>query len=510
MRDVIRAISRLGLKLAGPQHRARVKLRRMGDRCRNRRNWHQAKSYYGRYLEIVPEDTGIWVQYGHTCIEIGDLRAAEAAYKKSIEIGPSSDAYLSLGRLLTSRGELACATTAFRKAVEIEAGFDICAHRKSGEDDPEHKDDPEHEMESAIVSALYFNLLKRYPDPVGHRHYTQVLREQGLEVGLSSVVRIMLASSEFHAIAAPARYPGRFYETPVFLMEQSDPRIQYNTGEPSFSRPVWQLCTAKQFRDPMAESWRRARKGELRIDRKFWEWDYILQALYINDMLNTGRKGLGFAVGREPLSAIMAARGCEIVATDAPPEMASLGGWAEGGEYAARLEDLNEEELCDHERFHEKVCFRHVDMNHIPDDLINFDFVWSSCAFEHIGSLEAGLEFVERAMNCLRPGGIAVHTTEFNLSSNSLTIDKPNASFYRKRDIEGLYVRLKESGHRVFPLNLCPGDEPEDLFVDTPPYGWDTPQPNAEPVCLKLLYPDPELPIVLTSMGIIVQRGNHA
>ena len=52
-------------------------------------------------------------------------------------------------------------------------------------------------------------------------------------------------------------------------------------------------------------------------------------------------------------------------------------------------------------------------MNHLPDDLRGFDFTWSSCALEHLGTLAAGADFVVAQMDCLRPGGVAVHTTEF-------------------------------------------------------------------------------------------------
>ena len=34
---------------------------------------------------------------------------------------------------------------------------------------------------------------------------------------------------------------------------------------------------------------------------------------------------------------------------------------------------------------------------------------------DRIGSIELGLQFIENSMATLRPGGVAVHTTEFNL-----------------------------------------------------------------------------------------------
>ena len=57
--------------------------------------------------------------------------------------------------------------------------------------------------------------------------------------------------------------------------------------------------------------------------------------------------------------------------------------------------------------------FSVVDMNAVPEDLRDFDFSWSSGAVEHLGTLGAGADFVLAQMDCLRPGGVSVHTTEF-------------------------------------------------------------------------------------------------
>ena len=51
-------------------------------------------------------------------------------------------------------------------------------------------------------------------------------------------------------------------------------------------------------------------------------------------------------------------------------------------------------------------------MRDLPDDLGSFDFIWSSCSFEHLGSLGEGERFVLEALRFLKPGGVAVHTTE--------------------------------------------------------------------------------------------------
>ncbi len=75
-------------------------------------------------------------------------------------------------------------------------------------------------------------------------------------------------------------------------------------------------------------------------------------------------------------------------------------------------------------------------MNDIPGDLEGFDFNWSSCSFEHLGSIEKGINFLMNQLKTLKPGGWAVHTTEFNVSSDDKTIESGDTVVYRKKDIE--------------------------------------------------------------------------
>jgi hypothetical protein len=108
-------------------------------------------------------------------------------------------------------------------------------------------------------------------------------------------------------------------------------------------------------------------------------------------------------------------------------------------------------------------------MNDLPDDLRDFDFSWSSCAFEHLGTIEAGLAFVERQMDTLRPGGVAVHTTEYNVSSDDETVSAGGTVVYRRQDLVGLADRLRAQGHRI-ELDLTLGETPTDRHVDVPPF----------------------------------------
>ena len=281
--------------------------------------------------------------------------------------------------------------------------------------------------------------------------------------------------------------------------QRFDPRshafLDGNLPEPTLASPTSQLCTASQFGEPLYRDWCRALHEVPTLHRKQWEFVYILRVLELAGCLAPGRRGLGFGCGREPLVAAMAMRGCEVVATDLDLGSAAGQGWIETGQHSRTLDDLNDRGICAPEPFRERVMFRAQDMNRIDANLTGFDFVWSSCAFEHLGSIRHGLEFVENAMRCLRPGGIAVHTTEFNLSSNGSTLESPTLSVFRRRDIEGLVHALESEGHRVWPLNLQPGAGPVDRYVDVPPY-------RAEPH-LKLRLSR----FVITSFGLVIERS---
>jgi SAM-dependent methyltransferase len=190
-------------------------------------------------------------------------------------------------------------------------------------------------------------------------------------------------------------------------------------------------------------------------------------------MLTEGRKGLGFGVGTEPLSAYFAERGCEIVATDMNADAAEAAGWTNSNEHAAGLAALNQRHICHPERFASHVTFRNADMNAIPSDLSGFDFTWSSCAFEHLGSIDLGLDFVKESARRLRPGGVAVHTTEPNCSSDEATVETGQTVLFRRRDILKLAEDLRAEGC-LLDLSFDLGNEPLDRHVDLPPYSHHT------------------------------------
>lgn len=255
-------------------------------------------------------------------------------------------------------------------------------------------------------------------------------------------------------------------------------------------------CTSHHFHYELYDYWCEQIKEPKTFHRKQWEFVYISQALHERGLLQEGSRGLGFGVGREPLVSLFASRGCSIVATDLAADEVVNKGWAETGQHAASLEVLNTRGICDPKVFSARATFRPVDMNNIPSDLEGFDFCWSACALEHLGSLQNGAVFVEKSVDTLRPGGIAVHTTEYNLTSDNDTVSTGNTVLYRHRDIMALIKKLRDAGHKVEPLMIHLGSTHVDKHIDLPPY--QGPQPH-----LRIRLGS----YAITSVGLIIQRG---
>lgn len=269
--------------------------------------------------------------------------------------------------------------------------------------------------------------------------------------------------------------------------------------EPSFVGLTSSVCRQIHFSLDEFRYWTRAMGRYPRMHRKEWEWFYISQALFERGLLQPGRRGLVFAVGQEPLPSLFARYGCDILATDQAPDSAAASGWASSGMYSAHADALHHASVVHRAAFDARVRFEHADMNDVPARFNDqFDFCWSSCAFEHLGSLEHGLRFVQKSIDTLVPGGIAVHTTEFNLSSNDDTWETIGSALFRRRDIEDLIARLEADGHSVEPVIWDIGRGMAETVVDRPPYR------QSPHLTLNIVGYD------CTSIGLIIRRGGGA
>ncbi len=232
------------------------------------------------------------------------------------------------------------------------------------------------------------------------------------------------------------------------------------------------LCTHAQFSQPWFTKWCEAIRERPAVHMKNWEFGYVAETLDRLGLLEPGRRAVGFGVGREPLISAFADRGVEVVATDLEPDSREALGWVRSDQHAhGGVDDMLRDGACDPAKFRELVSWRGVDMRAIPDDVCGFDFCWSICSLEHLGTLAAGLDFIENSLKTLVPGGIAVHTTAFNVHSNEDTLETGPTVAYRERDLLEFRDRLEAQGHEVAAFDLSRGDGLFDRYIDVPPYG---------------------------------------
>lgn len=231
------------------------------------------------------------------------------------------------------------------------------------------------------------------------------------------------------------------------------------------------LCTFNDFRTLGFRDYCIAAGELFNLHRKSWEHYAIFDALRSADKLQADRSGIGWGVGPEKLPSVFAARGVNVYATDQLPSEQTQP-WSDSG-----LAILNQYGLCPSDEFARRVTFGYADMNEPASwgDVGGrvrgyYDFCWSSCALDHLGTIEKGLQFILNSLDVLRPGGMAAHTTEYNVSSDNATLDSSGVVFFRRRDMAALEERVKAHGCTMQPFDPNKGNTQIDKFVDRHPY----------------------------------------
>ena len=272
-----------------------------------------------------------------------------------------------------------------------------------------------------------------------------------------------------------------------FLLRPPAPSVPWHFAPPSMEKPVSQLCTAAQCEEPAFKEILQAMAMLPRLHRGVWQHVYVVSVLATLGCIAPGRSALGLGVRRERIPALLASRGVAVVAIADPgrvPDQEARGGLHLFHPEVVHLED-----------FEALAHYHEADLRDPRADLgAGYDAVWSCALAQHMGSVERVLGFLERSLDVLKPGGVAVHTFDFNISSDDQTVDRADFAIPRRRDMEALALRLKRAGHEMLPLNLHPGHDTADGVVDVPPYGL------------------PHLKIevgehVVTSLGLAIRKG---
>lgn len=102
-----------------------------------------------------------------------------------------------------------------------------------------------------------------------------------------------------------------------------------------------------------------------------------------------------------------------------------------------------------------------MDMLHVDLPKNSFDFIWSMCAVEHVGTIEQITEAVRQAGELLTDDGVMWISTEFNLSHRPHRTD--STLFLTRADIAQM---IHGSGlHVVEPIQLRLSDHPMNTPV---------------------------------------------
>lgn len=263
------------------------------------------------------------------------------------------------------------------------------------------------------------------------------------------------------------------------------------------------VCTSSDWRSEWLPYWAAQMNLKPALHRKIWELAFIAQVLYERDMLHAGRQGLGFGCGKEPLASLFAARGCSVLATDLAADDSRSRSWTQGDQHAHSIDTVWMPSLCSAADAASNLKFMPVDMNDVPESLMRrFDFCWSACALEHLGSIANGLRFIRQSARTLTPGGVAVHTTEWNLDEER-TLDNHPTVLFQQKHFDQLATELAADRVELAPVVRGPEDPFLDSYIDTPPY----PDPGLVGGTLNMLH----LRLLVasfrtTSVGLVLTR----
>jgi 2-polyprenyl-3-methyl-5-hydroxy-6-metoxy-1,4-benzoquinol methylase len=230
------------------------------------------------------------------------------------------------------------------------------------------------------------------------------------------------------------------------------------------------LCTQNDFSTDWLFYWCHELRSVPFYHRKLWELCYVSQVLFSEGQLAPGHRGIGFGCGEESLPSLFAKYGAMITATDLEATRPEAEVWRSTAQHASAIEAIRRPDICPDQQLLANIEFHPADMNAIPREFDGqFDFCWSTCALEHLGSIENGLTFIENSLRTLKPGGLAVHTTEFTVTEGE-TIDNHPVVLYQRHHLEKLADRLRTGGYEVVDFDFSPGDGVLDRFVDLPPF----------------------------------------
>ena len=213
---------------------------------------------------------------------------------------------------------------------------------------------------------------------------------------------------------------------------------------PTITNPVSQFRTQSQLDEPSYAQWLSVMGKGSHLGHELWEEVYVAQALDRYGMLTGGARGLAFGVDAEALPAICAGKGCEIVLTD---YLASDPSGPDGGALGD-ITAFRRPDICPDKRFDAAVSGQSAPPGSLGGALADFDFCWAIDAAGRLGSVNEALRFVMDSIQCLKVGGLAVHTLPFAAFTDEPSVPA-DAGLLRRVDLERFALEVVSLGHQI-------------------------------------------------------------
>lgn len=226
--------------------------------------------------------------------------------------------------------------------------------------------------------------------------------------------------------------------------------------------------------------------------RKVWEYLYVYKQYQAWAQGRQGLRALGFGSGLDRMAMLLSCQQQiqESWITDGPAASC----WVSTGQHVQGLEQYlqaNQGFECQQQKLH----YKYLDMNKFGPGEAEADFMYSLSSLEHLGSMDQSLEFILRSSHQLRPGGMAVHCTEYNVGSNDRTVLRGDSVFFRHQDLLRLQRLCAEQGLEMSPLDLQVRYHPFNGYKDSPPYTYN-------PSHMRIQFDEWEL----TSFGFCIRK----
>jgi len=266
----------------------------------------------------------------------------------------------------------------------------------------------------------------------------------GRRVSIRSQIFRALKPARFHEeglfIRATKRYRPQFVrpewlydqpdrmEWPNYLRQQMETPISPQTlslplAPDSPSRFERRLCKACNIEDWHGEDWLSIldkiglgyQRDEQRRHRKAWEWVQGLYGLKRLGFLHDQTRALGVGAGKEHVLYYLANHVKQVIATDIY------------GDVLYKDESAPQDMLTHPQKYapfpyrHDRLLVRRMNGRKLSFEPNSFDVVFSFSSIEHFGGHSAATEAVREMERVLRPGGVAVLSTELILNGQQRT-----------------------------------------------------------------------------------------